>query len=206
MTDPIVTRRHFFSALWRQGVGWIQRAARAYGGAALPGPGPKSGPRDPAARPIRPPGALPEATFLKACTQCEECVRACPEQAILRAGPEAGKAAGFPMLRPATTACVYCVGLPCIAACGDGALVAPPGVTRPPIGTALVDAAACVSTRGEDCRVCAQVCAESPNAVSVRAGAPAAIDPWICTGCGACARDCPAGAIRIQAPAGRFAF
>ena len=39
---------------------------------------------------LRPPGALDELAFLTKCTRCDKCVRACPENAILKAGPSAG--------------------------------------------------------------------------------------------------------------------
>ncbi|MBP1773199.1 MAG: hypothetical protein H6P99_2362, partial [Holophagaceae bacterium] len=47
-------------------------------GEAVTGLGPKL---------LRPPGALEELEFLTKCTRCDKCVRACPENAILKAPP-----------------------------------------------------------------------------------------------------------------------
>jgi ferredoxin-type protein NapG len=46
----------------------------------------------------RPPGALDEFDFLTKCTRCDKCIQACPENAILKAGPGAGLALNTPFL------------------------------------------------------------------------------------------------------------
>lgn len=58
----------------------------------------------------------------------------------------------------------------------------------------------CLALRGIACMSCRDACASS--AVSFRlalGGAHPQIDPDACTGCGECARTCPADAIRIGA-------
>ena len=74
---------------------------------------------------VRPPGALPEAGFVAACTRCGECARACPVHAISMLPPDAGLAAGTPILRPEITACIMCVDMPCAAVCPTDALEVP---------------------------------------------------------------------------------
>jgi len=47
---------------------------------------------------LRPPGAIDEATFLAECTRCEDCIEACPHDAIVRAPARLRDAAGTPII------------------------------------------------------------------------------------------------------------
>jgi len=156
------------------------------------------GPREtlapPAPRWLRPPGALAERAFLRACTRCDDCLRACPHLVIRKAGPETGAAAGTPVVIPHENPCLMCADLPCIESCGAGALV--PG-GRPGIGLATVAAAHCYMAAGQPCDYCAVECPEKPLAIAVSPGEPARVDTERCTGCGKCAQICPADAITI---------
>src|SRR5262245_39841423 len=71
---------------------------------------------------MRPPGALPEAAFLAACTRCGECTAACPVHAIRPLGTEHGLASGTPALQVSSVACVMCTEMPCAQACPTDAL------------------------------------------------------------------------------------
>ena len=78
---------------------------------------------------LRPPGAVHEAEFLGLCTAGNDCIIACPKQAIRKAGDEFGEQqAGKPMILPETNPCWLCKDLPCITACETGALR--PGESR----------------------------------------------------------------------------
>ena len=73
----------------------------------------------------RPPGALPEETFLARCTACGDCIKACPHNAIHVLAEWVKPGTGTPVMVPDSRACHMCEGFPCAAACGEGALAQP---------------------------------------------------------------------------------
>ena len=150
-------------------------------------PAPAAPPRPSAL--LRPPGALPEALFLGTCTRSGHCALACPRQAIFLLDPSFGRAAGTPMIRARAAPCVVCEGLECTRACPSGAL-ARIGVAELRMGTAAVDAAGCVTWRGQSCRACVDAC-PIPGAIALHDGAHPVVDAARCTGCGVCEHVCP---------------
>lgn len=192
MDQAAMTRSEFLRGGWWRALAGVTAAVRG-GGARAPRPPARPVP----AGWVRPPGALDEPAFLAACTRCDGCVQACPHLAIRKAGPELGAAlAGTPVLKPDESPCLYCDGLPCIAACDDGALVA--GLERPAIGVIRIAADVCYQAQRQPCDYCAVRCPERPRAVSVgMPGAVPAVNMDRCTGCGVCAQICPAGAISV---------
>jgi ferredoxin-type protein NapG len=153
---------------------------------------------------VRPPGALPEAAFLAACTRCGECTRVCPVHAIHPLGTQTGLAAGTPALEVNVTACVMCADMPCAAACPTDALEVPgelwPG-TR--IATIDIDEDRCIAFRDVQCGVCARVCPVGGPALSLDGGGRPVIGD-ACTGCGACISACVTSPSSISArPPGR---
>ena len=62
---------------------------------------------------FRPPWGKPEPEFLAACTRCDACVHACPEQVLVR------DADGLPRFDAQAGECTFCGD--CVAACGSGA-------------------------------------------------------------------------------------
>lgn len=188
MNEPSCTRRDLFKTLLTD----LSSAA----GSLASGP---IAPRRPAKPFVRPPGAVEEGRFLELCTRCDDCLKACPEWVIRKAGPEFGSLQeGRPVLLPKENPCLFCEGIPCAEACRTGALVPPgPGVR---IGLAVVDPARCYMGRGQPCDYCVKECPVRPKAISLGPpGKPAAVDPLACTGCGECAQICPADAIEIEA-------
>ncbi|MEK7865867.1 MAG: 4Fe-4S dicluster domain-containing protein [Planctomycetota bacterium] len=149
---------------------------------------------------VRPPGALPERAFLDKCTRCDACIRACPHFVVRKAGPELGaRIGGTPVLDPRENPCRFCDGLPCIAACEPGALVAPAAGAKARIGLARVDKDRCFMALGQPCDYCQKSCPVRPRAIKVGGfRVPAVVDAATCTGCGECAQICPAKAVRIQ--------
>ena len=170
---------------------------------------------------LRPPGALDEFEFLTKCTRCDKCMKVCPENAIARAGPNAGLALGTPYIEPRSVPCFLCTALPCITACEDEALVWPrlaradgtpidgPQAVR--MGIARVKADHCVTWETLDrearaCRVCVDRCPYPEKALRVvepAEGGPIGhpvVDQDFCTGCGICVFSCPAepGAIVVE--------
>jgi len=155
---------------------------------------------------LRPPGALDEVAFLTACTRCDKCLPACPEQAILKAGPGAGLSLGTPYVHPRSRPCILCPELPCIPACPEGALVWPgtegtDGRRAVRMGTAKIKPALCLTYPGEgrevqDCRICVDRCPFPGEAIRLGEPNPEGpahpeVDPGHCTGCGLCVFACP---------------
>jgi len=72
---------------------------------------------------IRPPFAATEAAFLDACTQCGDCMTACPHSIIFPIPTQYGEEfSGTPILDLVTKGCHLCEGWPCVSACETGAL------------------------------------------------------------------------------------
>jgi MauM/NapG family ferredoxin protein len=161
---------------------------------------------------LRPPGALDEFEFLTQCTRCDKCMRACPENAITKAGPGAGLALNTPYLDPRSIPCFLCTTLPCVAECDDGALLWPrlvqtdgtvlegPRAVR--MGTARVKPTQCVTwaqdgQEARECRICVDRCPYPEEALRIEIaegqtiGHPV-VDAAVCTGCGLCVFSCPA--------------
>lgn len=151
-------------------------------------------------RPVRPPGALPEAGFLAACVRCGDCASVCPVRAITLLPPESGLGAGTPVLQPASTACIMCPDMPCAAICPTDALVPPDdgwsGVRLASIG---IDPIRCITWHDVQCGVCAAACPIGPAALAI--GADGHPHPGsACTGCGICIAACVTepGSIMIE--------
>ena len=136
---------------------------------------------------LRPPWALPEVDFASRCTRCDACVRACPEQVLVRGGD------GLPRFVATSGECTFCGD--CVQACESAALDAS---ILPPweLGARVGDG--CLSARGVVCASCREACPETAIHVAPGARGPAVIDAERCTGCGACVGICPAGAIALS--------
>ncbi|HEU4563862.1 MAG TPA: 4Fe-4S dicluster domain-containing protein [Gemmatimonadaceae bacterium] len=183
--DPGFSRRGFL----RRGLAHaLERAASAVAGTLAP------------SSYIRPPGALPEAGFIAACTRCGECARACPAGAILTLPPGAGLAAGTPALDPAATACLMCADMPCVASCPTDALSLPArGWSGVRLARIWIEEERCIAHRDVSCGVCARVCPVGEDALALDArGRPVPGDA--CTGCGQCVGACVTqpSSIRVQ--------
>jgi MauM/NapG family ferredoxin protein len=157
---------------------------------------------------LRPPGALDELAFLTACTRCDKCLRACPQESILRAPAGSGFSVGTPYIHPRSMPCFLCAELPCIPACPEGALVWPKrwigarefgGPEAVKMGTARIRESLCwtypvADREAEDCRVCVDRCPFPGGAIRMEGDdrAHPKVDGDRCTGCGLCVFVCPA--------------
>ncbi|MEW6413200.1 MAG: 4Fe-4S binding protein [Candidatus Zixiibacteriota bacterium] len=161
---------------------------------------------------IRPPGSLAEPSFAAKCIRCGQCMRVCPNNALHPTLLEAGLEG---MWSPYLIARIgYCE--PTCTLCGQ---VCPTGAIMelslkekvgdkdtPPnrIGTAFIDRGRCLPwAMATPCIVCEEWCPTSPKAVylkdeiaydskgnEVPVKRPY-VDPYLCTGCGACEFACP---------------
>ena len=137
---------------------------------------------------LRPPGALPEQSFLDTCSRCGECVRVCPAQCIqIDATGERGK--GAPFIDLDHMPCVVCDGLQCMHVCPTGAL-SPIPLGDIDMGTAVWKPATCVRSHGEPCTICIDRCPVGAVAIEL-AGNDVQVHPDGCIGCGVCQYYCP---------------
>jgi MauM/NapG family ferredoxin protein len=155
---------------------------------------------------IRPPGALPEETFLQKCIKCGECMKVCPTNALQPALSEAGpQGIWTPMLVPKIGYCEYDCSL-CSQVCPTGAIkeLAIKEKMQVKIGMAWVNKNRCLPwALGIPCIVCEEHCPTSPKAIklvktevklpdgTVKTQAAPFIDTELCIGCGICENKCP---------------
>ncbi len=139
---------------------------------------------------VRPPGALPEAAFLAACTRCGACADVCPVHAIAKLPSSAGLAAGTPTLDVAAMACIMCETMPCAAACPTPALEVPAwGWRDAKMAQVVIDESRCITYRDVECGICARVCPVGDDALKMDdRGRP--VIGAACTGCGQCLNAC----------------
>ncbi|WP_242007574.1 ferredoxin-type protein NapF [Luteimonas cucumeris] len=140
----------------------------------------------------RPPWALAEADFLRACTACGDCLSACPEQVLVR------DADGRAIFEPQQGECTFCGD--CATACAAGAIDRA-RVASPWHWTAEVSDA-CLTRSGVVCSSCRDACGESAIRFHPVIGGVSQpqLDSARCTGCGACIRACPVSAIALVQP------
>ncbi len=138
----------------------------------------------------RPPGALPELSFLLKCTRCDACLQACPHEAIIHAGAEYGAAVDTPMIDPANAPCYLCEDTPCIAACPEEALQHTESIK---MGTAHIIRNKCLAFNGQaqGCDYCFDRCPLKGEAIVMEDRKPRVLE-GACTGCGICVYFCPA--------------
>ena len=138
---------------------------------------------------LRPPGAISEKQFLQSCSRCDECIHACPKDAIVRAPKKMGFLVyNTPYIDPMRNPCVMCTDLPCISACPDKALLPVQELTDVNMGYAILDKKKCQAYGETFCQQCVIDC-PVPGAITQINDKPI-IDKNICTGCGVCMRSC----------------
>ncbi len=138
---------------------------------------------------LRPPGSLSEQQFLQACTRCDECIHACPKDAIIRVPKKMGfLIMGTPYIDPKKNPCVMCEDLPCIPACPDGALTPKASIFDVKMGYAILDKNKCQAYGITFCQQCVIDC-PIPGAISQKDEKPI-FHKDICTGCGVCMLSC----------------
>ncbi len=140
---------------------------------------------------IRPPGALPEEEFLQKCTRCNECVRICPEQSVMKFVGEGSVHHLTPILSLRTSACVLCEDFPCVRVCEPQALVMPPSTSQVKMGVAVINTKLCHAWQGMDCDYCVKECPFPGVAIRMDESRRPHILAEHCVGCGLCEHICP---------------
>ncbi len=166
-------------------------------------------------RRIRPPGALPEKSFLARCVRCGECMKVCPTNALHPSLAEAGlEGLWTPVVAPRIGYCEPSCAL-CGQVCPTGAIweftsgeKGWMGAEKRPrtirLGTAFYDRGRCLPwSMATECIVCEEWCPVTPKAIYLRPaevfdreGKPRQVrqpyvDADLCVGCGACEFACP---------------
>ncbi len=162
---------------------------------------------------LRPPGAILEEHFTKACIRCGICVEACPYNTLKLATVDGKAAVGTPYFEPRDIPCYMCTDVPCVPVCPSGALdptelagddsgavSSALDINKARMGVAVVDQEACVAYWGIQCDACYRACPLMGKAITLefkrneRTGKHAFLEPVvhrdICTGCGLCQHAC----------------
>ncbi len=155
---------------------------------------------------IRPPGALPEADFLKRCVRCGECMKVCLTNGLQPTFLDAGlEGIWTPVLIPKVGYCEYRCTL-CGQVCPTGAIkrLNIEKKTKVKIGIAMLDKGRCLPyAHKTQCIVCEEVCPTPKKAiwfekvrVKNRDGVEIIVqqpqvDLELCIGCGICETKCP---------------
>lgn len=141
---------------------------------------------------VRAPFALSEDQFTETCTRQGACIKACPENIVVRG------TGTFPELDFARGECTFCFD--CVEACGSGALskeTLAQWRTDPTTASPLPYKAAigegCLSSNGVTCRICGDTCETRAIKFQLAVGGKAfpSVDTSACNGCGACQALCP---------------
>jgi ferredoxin-type protein NapG len=147
---------------------------------------------------LRPPGAVEEELFLDRCTRCGDCLPACPYGSIKK-----DLATGYPVIFANESPCYLCEDFPCIAACGEDALLPVEDRTEVRMGLAVVSRADCTADQG--CQFCLAKCPVGALSVDFTDPYPV-VDQAKCVGCGICEQVCSTvnDRIAIKVISGRF--
>lgn len=132
-----------------------------------------------------PPGAVPETAFIARCTQCSQCIDACPMGVLSRHQD------GYPQLMIEYASCDGC-GL-CIAACSSDALRIQ---SRFDTGLRPLFSHSACANLVRQCKQCVEVCPR--QACLLDESGRVLADNERCDGCGECVVQCPHNAIALE--------
>ncbi len=138
---------------------------------------------------LRPPGAIPEEDFLKACIKCGLCAEACVnrdsniDRDTGKARPGTLKMAkggdhrmiGTPFFIPTEVPCYMCEDIPCVPVCPSGALDQASvsnekgelDIDKSRMGLAVVHKESCIAFWGIQCDACYRACPLLDEAITL---------------------------------------
>ena len=138
---------------------------------------------------LRPPGALHEEDFLKACIKCGLCAEACvnrdsnidtqtgdPRPGTLQMAKGGDhRMIGTPFFKPLDVPCYMCDDVPCVPVCPSGALDMPSllnekkelDINKSHMGLAVVHKESCVAFWGIQCDACYRACPIMDEAITL---------------------------------------
>jgi len=123
------------------------------------------------------------------CTQCGECLRACPQNIIIKGD------GGFPKVDFQLGECDFCYE--CAASCPESLFTEK---QQNPWPNKAEIQSQCLTLHNVFCQSCRDHCPEDIINFKPTLGgiSKPEIDSDVCTGCGACIAPCPANAIQIK--------
>ncbi|NOX43558.1 MAG: ferredoxin-type protein NapF [Gammaproteobacteria bacterium] len=138
---------------------------------------------------VRLPWLKSAALFYKNCTQCAECIRACPERIVKKAD------GGYPAIDFKFGECTFCGE--CAQACPQELFET--HINRKSWAFIAKVEQACLTLHQVSCRSCQDSCAYGAIKFELVLGMipRPEINDQLCTGCGACVAPCPSFAIEI---------
>lgn len=125
--------------------------------------------------------------FLNSCSQCGDCIAACPEKIIVRGD------GGYPNIDFNLGECTFCGK--CAESCKEPIFL--PSSASPWHKKARINDS-CLAVAQVHCRSCAESCEAQALTFELAFNATPQIDSDLCTGCGACVAPCPTQAIVIE--------
>ncbi|MDH5217008.1 MAG: ferredoxin-type protein NapF [Gammaproteobacteria bacterium] len=138
---------------------------------------------------IRLPWLKSFSLFYEKCTQCGDCIKACPEKVLLKGG------GGYPAIDFKAGECTFCGD--CAQSCTEN-LFEKPEQSKPWSFVAMVGES-CLAYQQVSCRSCQDSCEHAAITFKLEQGktpVPRLIS-HLCTGCGACVSPCPTSAIDV---------
>jgi ferredoxin-type protein NapF len=138
---------------------------------------------------IRPPWSIAEQQFIKQCTRCDQCIKACPTKII-----ERGRG-GFPVINFNKGECDFCEQ--CVKSCHEHAFM--PTNDTPAWNYVVSIAPTCLAMNKVVCQSCADQCEQRAIRFKFAPGgiSKPVLNSDSCNGCGACIAPCPVNAITI---------
>jgi len=137
---------------------------------------------------LRPPGALPEEDFLRACIKCGLCAEACVNRdsnrnkdgskrdgTLQMAKGGSHKLIGTPFFIPTEVPCFMCDDIPCVPVCPSEALDMPSlldqkgelDINKARMGLAVVHKESCIAFWGIQCDACYRACPLQGEALTI---------------------------------------